>query len=75
MNQFFNYKSILKAIGFIMSKKTTYKDIDKECPVCGGIIWGKGINVLIEGAKITVCRVCAQFGKRIREKISLKRDT
>ena len=30
------------------------KDVDKECPICGGIIWGKGQNVLIEGAKMIV---------------------
>ncbi|MHA1883504.1 MAG: multiprotein bridging factor aMBF1 [Promethearchaeota archaeon] len=42
-----------------------YDNIDKECPICGGIIWGKGQKVLLEGAKITVCDNCAQYGKKI----------
>ncbi|MHA2123498.1 MAG: multiprotein bridging factor aMBF1 [Promethearchaeota archaeon] len=42
-----------------------YSNIDKECPVCGGIIWGKGQKVLLEGAKITVCDNCAQHGTKI----------
>ena len=29
-------------------------DLDKECPVCGGVIWGRGQPTLIEGAKIVV---------------------
>jgi putative transcription factor len=40
-------------------KRTEY---DKECPICGGVIW-KGQRVLIEGAKITVCQSCAKQGK------------
>lgn len=39
--------------------------IKNDCPICGGIIWGKGQKVLIEGAKITVCQNCAQHGKKI----------
>lgn len=35
---------------------------DNECPICGGIIWGKGKRVLLEGTKITVCQNCAQHG-------------
>ncbi|GAG90516.1 unnamed protein product, partial [marine sediment metagenome] len=42
--------------------KTRYSEVDKECPICGGIIWGKGQKVLLEGAKITVCDNCAQHG-------------
>lgn len=42
-----------------------YNNIDKECPICGGVIWGKGQKVLLEGAKITVCDNCAQYGKKI----------
>ena len=38
---------------------------DKECPICGSVIWGKGQKVLMEGAKITVCEVCAKYGKKI----------
>ncbi|TFG00423.1 MAG: TIGR00270 family protein [Promethearchaeota archaeon] len=40
------------------------KDQD-VCPICGGIIWGGGEKVLIEGAKIRVCQSCAQHGKKI----------
>ncbi|MBN1214013.1 MAG: TIGR00270 family protein [Candidatus Lokiarchaeota archaeon] len=40
-------------------------DLDKECPICGGIIWGRGYPTLIEGAKIDVCQNCAQHGKKI----------
>ncbi|MHA1456147.1 MAG: multiprotein bridging factor aMBF1 [Promethearchaeota archaeon] len=36
--------------------------------MCGSIIWGKGIKVIIEGAKITVCQNCAQHGKKIEKK-------
>ena len=43
-------------------KKTT----GNECPICGGIIWGRGQKVLIEGAKMTVCNACAQHGTRIK---------
>ena len=38
---------------------------DKECPICGSVIWGKGQKVLLEGAKITVCQVCAKHGKKV----------
>ena len=44
-----------------MAKKNRI-EYDKECPICGGIIW-KGQKVLIEGAKITVCQSCAKQGK------------
>ena len=40
-------------------------EIDDDCPICGGKIWGKGQKVLIEGAKITVCQSCAHLGKKI----------
>lgn len=46
-------------------KGTRANDIDKECPICGSLIWGKGVKVLIEGAKITVCQACAQHGEKI----------
>ena len=48
-----------------MTKKNR-TEYDKECPICGGIIW-KGQKVLIEGAKITVCQNCAKEGKIITE--------
>ncbi|GAJ04991.1 unnamed protein product, partial [marine sediment metagenome] len=44
-----------------MSKNVS-NQFDKECPICGGKIWGKGQKVLIEEAKITVCQSCAQYG-------------
>ncbi|MFX0038301.1 MAG: multiprotein bridging factor aMBF1 [Promethearchaeota archaeon] len=47
--------------------KSRYNEIDKECPICGSIIWGKGQKVLIEGAKITVCYNCAQHGIKIQK--------
>ncbi|NVM18238.1 MAG: TIGR00270 family protein [Candidatus Lokiarchaeota archaeon] len=50
-----------------MSKKIA-NEYEKECPICGGKIWGRGEKVLIEGAKITVCQSCAQFGVKIKSK-------
>ncbi|MFX1344197.1 MAG: multiprotein bridging factor aMBF1 [Promethearchaeota archaeon] len=50
--------------------KPRYSEIDKECPVCGGIIWGRGQRVLLEGAKITVCDNCAQHGTKIYKPIN-----
>ncbi|MFX0000485.1 MAG: multiprotein bridging factor aMBF1 [Candidatus Hodarchaeota archaeon] len=47
--------------------KPRYNEIDKECPICGSIIWGKGQKILLEGAKITVCHNCAQYGIKIRK--------
>jgi len=47
--------------------KSRYNEIDKECPICGSIIWGKGQRVLLEGAKITVCNNCAQHGIKIQK--------
>jgi len=47
-----------------MAKKG-FSNLDKECSICGSIIWGKGVKVLIEGAKITVCQACAKHGKKI----------
>ena len=51
--------------GNFMSKKMTGQ-FEKECPICGGKIWGRGQKVLIEGAKITVCQSCAQYGVKIK---------
>ena len=45
------------------ARKTS--NIDRECPICGSVIWGKGVKVLIEGAKMTVCQACAQHGEKI----------
>jgi len=53
-----------------MSKKIA-NDYEKECPICGGKIWGRGEKVLLEGAKITVCQSCAQFGVKIKPKVKL----
>lgn len=47
-----------------MNTKRT-SDVDRECPICGSLIWGKGVKVIIEGAKITVCQTCAQHGQKI----------
>jgi putative transcription factor len=54
-----------------MSKKIS-SEFEKDCPICGGKIWGRGEKVLIEGAKITVCQSCAQFGVKIRPKPKMK---
>ncbi len=51
--------------GYFMSKKMS-SQFEKECPICGGKIWGRGQKVLIEGAKITVCQSCAQYGVKIK---------
>ncbi|MHA1283446.1 MAG: multiprotein bridging factor aMBF1 [Promethearchaeota archaeon] len=48
-----------------MSKKTGYRK-GNECPICGGIIWGKPKVVLIEGTKMQVCQACAQYGTKIK---------
>ena len=50
-----------------MSKKIA-NQFEKECPICGGKIWGRGEKVIIEGARITVCQSCAQFGVKIKSK-------
>jgi putative transcription factor len=34
-----------------------------QCEVCGRKIIGKSYNVIIEGAKLTVCSECAKLGK------------
>jgi putative transcription factor len=34
-----------------------------RCEVCGSKINGKPFNVIIEGAKLTVCHECAKLGK------------
>lgn len=57
-----------------MSKKKG-NEYEKECPICGGIIWGQGEKVLIEGAKITVCQSCAQFGVKIKPKPKIADNT
>ena len=49
-----------------MSKKMS-SQFEKDCPICGGKIWGRGQKVLIEGAKITVCQSCAQYGVKIKK--------
>ncbi|MFX0007799.1 MAG: multiprotein bridging factor aMBF1 [Candidatus Hermodarchaeota archaeon] len=47
--------------------KSRYNELDKECPICGSIIWGKGERILLEGARITVCHNCAQHGIKIQK--------
>ena len=56
-----------------MAKKNR-TEYDKECPICGGIIW-KGQKVLIEGAKITVCQSCAKEGKKIYASPKMTKST
>ncbi len=50
-----------------MSSKRN-NDTEHRCEICDGIIWGRGVKVIIEGAKIIVCQNCAQHGKRIINK-------
>jgi len=45
------------------------KKENEICPICGGVIWGGGQKVLIEGAKIRVCESCAQHGKKVIPKV------
>ena len=49
-----------------MPKPTSIEN-DKECQICGSIIWGKGQRVILEGARITVCYNCAQHGTKIHQ--------
>jgi putative transcription factor len=49
-----------------MSRKES-NQFDRDCQICGGKIWGKGVKVLLEGAKIVVCQSCAQDGKIVHE--------
>ena len=55
-----------------MSQKK--KTNESECPICGGLIWGRGQKVLIEGAKMTVCNACAQHGSKIKSSASRVRQ-
>ena len=50
--------------------KNTPNQFEKDCPICEGKIWGRGQKVLIEGAKITVCQSCAQYGVKIKNPLS-----
>lgn len=45
-----------------------FDDDEVECPICGGVIWGRGQKVIIEGAKLTVCDSCAQHGEKVQRK-------
>jgi len=38
-----------------------------RCEVCGSKIYGRPYNVIIEGAKLTVCNECAKHGKVVME--------
>nr|MDO8086291.1 multiprotein bridging factor aMBF1 [Candidatus Sigynarchaeum springense] len=38
-----------------------------SCEICGNELRGRGIKVLVEGAKLTVCRDCAELGEQVRE--------
>ncbi len=38
-----------------------------SCEICGNELRGRGIKVIVEGAKLTVCRDCAELGERVRE--------
>ena len=58
-------------------QKKKKNEMENVCPICEGIIWGKGQKVLIEGAKITVCDSCVQYGKKIitrTESLNIKKN-
>ena len=38
------------------------------CEICGREIKGKGKEIFVERAKLTVCRNCARYGTQVREK-------
>ncbi len=50
-----------------MPKKENLTEVDKECPLCGGLIW-KSVKVVIEGVKMSVCQSCSQGVEVVREK-------
>ncbi|NWF87092.1 TIGR00270 family protein [Candidatus Bathyarchaeota archaeon] len=43
-----------------------------QCEVCGRKIYGEPLLVVIEGAKLTVCKECAKHGKVTWEEENLK---
>ncbi len=38
-----------------------------SCEICGKDIHGRGFKVVVEGAKLTVCKECAELGEPVRE--------
>jgi len=46
-----------------------------RCEVCGGKIHGKPYNVIIEGAKLTVCTQCSKHGTVVWEETKPKATT
>ncbi len=38
------------------------------CEICGRPIKGKGKEIFVERAKLTVCKNCARYGTQVREK-------
>ncbi|MEX2680355.1 MAG: multiprotein bridging factor aMBF1 [Candidatus Sigynarchaeota archaeon] len=38
-----------------------------SCEICGRELRGRGITVIVEGARLTVCRECAELGERVRD--------
>lgn len=46
-----------------------------RCEVCGRRIHGKPHRVIIEGAKLTVCRGCAKLGTKLWEETEPKTST
>lgn len=38
-----------------------------SCEICGNEIRGRGVKIIVEGARLTVCRECADLGDRVKE--------
>lgn len=38
------------------------------CEICGKQIKGKGRQIFVENAKLTVCKNCARYGTKVKEK-------
>ena len=52
--------------------KGFFEEEEKRCPICDGVIWGGGEEIMIEGARIRVCSSCAQKGNKAPAKKKLK---
>ncbi|MFO8019424.1 MAG: multiprotein-bridging factor 1 family protein [Promethearchaeia archaeon] len=51
-----------------------FEEEEKKCPICDGVIWGGGEEIMIEGARIRVCSSCAQKGNKAPAKNKLKQQ-
>jgi putative transcription factor len=49
-------------------KKILYKVGMMMCEICGRPIKGKGRQIFVENAKLTVCKNCARYGTAVKQK-------